>query len=222
MISARTLKGAIGIALAMAAVAGAGTAFVRAQTSKPMSPTGTAAAQVQGTWSQGQRQSFTLGRGSYQGGKWIELSFGRPLKRGRDLWGSGANYGKEALVGADIWRAGANVTTQLTNEVPIVLGGKTIAPGTYTLFVDLKENNWTLVVSTLKAQATYDPNNKTDVWGAYNYVPDKDVVRVKMKVETLPHSFEELSWQFVDMTQNGGTIALMWDKVMASVPFTAG
>jgi len=195
--------------------------LIHAQTQKPMSPNGTAAAQVQGTWTQGQRQAFTLGRGSYSGGKWIELSFGRPLKRGRDLWGSGATYGKDALVDAPIWRAGANVTTQLTNEVPITIGGKPLAPGTYTLFIDLKENNWTLVVSTLKAQTVYDANNKTDVFGAYNYTPDKDVLRTKMKLETLPHSFEELSWQFLDMTQNGGTIAVMWDKVLASVPFTA-
>ena len=138
----------------------AAVAFVSAQPQKPMSPSGTSAAQVQGTWTQGQRQAFTLGRGSYSGGKWIELSYGRPLKRGRDLWGSGANYGKDALVDTKIWRAGANVSTQLTTEVPIVIAGKTLAPGTYTLFIDLKENNWTLVVSTLKAQATYDPNNK--------------------------------------------------------------
>jgi len=206
--------------VATSLVALAAIAFIHAQAQKPMSPNGTSAAQVQGTWTQGQRQSFTLGRGSYSGGKWIELSYGRPLKRGRDLWGSGANYGKDALVDATIWRAGANVSTQLTNEVPIVIAGKTLAPGTYTLFIDLKENDWTLVVSTLKAQATYDPNNKTDVFGGYNYVPDKDVLRTKMKLETLTHSFEELSWQFVDMTQTGGTIALMWDKVMASVPFT--
>jgi hypothetical protein len=102
----------------------------------------------------------------------------------------------------------------------MVIGGKTLAPGTYTLFIDLKENNWTLVVSTLKAQATYDAANNTDVWGAYNYVPDKDVLRTKMKLEALPHSFEQLSWQFLDVTQNGGTVALIWDKVMASVPFT--
>jgi len=44
-----------------------------------------------------------------------------------------------------------------------------------------------------------------------------------MKLETLPHSFEQLSWQFLDMTPNSGTLALVWDKVLASVPFkTAG
>jgi len=203
----------------VAAIAVVGLVYSQGQ--KPMSPTGTAAAQVQGTWVQGQRQAFTLGRGSYQGGKWIELSFGRPLKRGRDLWGAGPTYGKDALVDTTIWRAGANVTTQLTNEVPIAIGGKTLAPDTYTLFIDLKENNWTFVVSTLKAQPVYDANNKADVWGSYNYTPGKDVLRTKMKLETLPHSFEQLSWQFLDMTPTGGTLAVIWDKVMASVAFTA-
>lgn len=206
--------------VAAGVVALATVGFVVAQGQKPMSPAGTAAAQVQGKWTQGAQPQFTAGRGTYTGGKWIELSFGRPIKRGRDVFGSGANYGKDLLVGADIWRAGANASTQLTNEVPITIGGKTLAPGTYTLFIDTKENNWTLVISTLKAQTAYDANNKTDVWGAYNYKPDKDVVRVKMKLETLPHSYEELSWQFVDMTATGGTIAIMWDKTMASVPFT--
>ncbi|HUL75359.1 MAG TPA: DUF2911 domain-containing protein [Vicinamibacterales bacterium] len=207
------------LAAGLVVIAAAGT-FAVAQGQKPMSPAGTAAAQVQGTWVQGQRQSFTLGRGSYQNGKWIELSFGRPLKRGRDLWGAGPTYGKDALVEAPIWRAGANVSTQLTNEVPIAIAGQTLAPGTYTLFIDLKENNWTFVVSTLKAQPVYDANNKVDVWGGYNYTPAKDVLRTKMKLETLPHSFEQLSWQFLDMTPTGGTLAVMWDRVMASVPFT--
>lgn len=199
-----------------------GTLLV-AQTERKMSPDGSAAAQVQGTWAATGR-GFTLGRGQYSGGKWIELTFGRPLKRGRDLWGSGANYGKEALVGGQmpIWRAGANVATQLKTEVPLTIGGQTLAPGTYTLFIDLKENNWTLVVSTWPAQTTYDANNKAALWGSYGYTPDKDVVRAKMKLETMTHSFEELSWQLLDVTDTSATLSIVWDKVLASVPMTIG
>jgi hypothetical protein len=167
-------------------------------------------------------RSFTLGRGSYQGGKWIEVSYGRPLKRGRDLFGTGADYGKAALVGADIWRAGADQTTTLTTEIPLRIGATTVAPGDYTLFVDLKETAWTFVVSRLVPQPKYDPNEKVAVWGAYNYVPDKDVVRAPMKLETLAHSREELTWEFVDMTAAGGALALSWDKTMAVVPFAFG
>jgi hypothetical protein len=40
-----------------------------------------------------------------------------------------------------------------------------------------------------------------------------------MKLETLPHTIEQLTWQFVDMTDAGGSLAISWDKTMASVPF---
>ena len=49
------------------------------------------------------------------------------------------------------------------------------APGTYTVFIDLKPNNWTLIISSWEAQTRYDPNNKTQLWGAYGYTPAKDV-----------------------------------------------
>jgi len=205
-----------------AGVAVAACAAVYAQAGRPMSPQGSAAAHVQGKWIDPGKQTYALGGGTYEGGKWIEITYGRPLMRGRNVFGSGADYGTATLIGAPIWRAGANVTTQLTTEVPLKIGAVTVKPGTYTLFVDLKENSWTFVVSTLVAQAKYDPNEKIAVFGAYNYVPDKDVLRVKMTLETLPHAHEELSWEFVDMTPAGGTIALTWDKTQALVPFTFG
>ena len=40
-----------------------------------------------------------------------------------------------------------------------------------------------------------------------------------MKLETVPHSFDQLSWEFLDMTDAGGVLAIMWDKTMASVSF---
>jgi len=199
------------------------SAAMMAQTGRPMSPEGTAAAQVLGKWvpPAGQR-AFTLGGATYQGGKWIEMTFGRPLRRGRDLWGSGATYGKDALVGAPIWRAGANVTTRLKSEVPLVIGGKTMPAGEYSVFIDLKEGGWTLVLSSLPIQAKYDPAEKVAVWGAYNYTPDKDVLRVPMKIDTLAHAHEQLTWEFVDMTDTSGALALTWGTTMASVEFKVG
>jgi hypothetical protein len=207
---------------AIATVAAMGATVV-AQEPRPLSPTGSTAAHVLGKWVKpAGRGAPALGGESYEGGKWIEVTYGRPLKRGRNLWGAGAEYGKAALVGAPIWRAGANVSTRLKTDVPLVINSKTVAPGEYSLFIDLKENNWTFVVSSWAAQKTYDPNNKEALWGAYNYTPAKDVVRSPMKLETLPHSVEMLTWEFVDVTDAGGTLAIMWDKTMASVPFKIG
>jgi hypothetical protein len=209
--------------IASAALALAMGPLVAAQDTRPLSPNGTASAQVRGKYVKpAGRGAPALGGESYEGGKWIEITYGRPLKRGRNLWGTGATYGKAALVGAPIWRAGANVSTRLKTEVPLVVNGKTVAPGEYSLFIDLKENNWTLVVSSWAAQPQFDPTNKTALWGSYNYTPEKDVVRAPMKLETLPHSVEALTWEFLDVSDAGGTMAIAWDKVRATVPFTLG
>jgi len=86
-----------------------------------------------------------------------------------------------------VWRAGANVTTRLKTEVPLVFGEKTVPAGEYSLFIDLKSpREWTLIVSNWAAQTKFDPQNKTALWGAYGYTPDKDVARFPMKVDALP------------------------------------
>jgi Protein of unknown function (DUF2911) len=188
-----------------------------AQGQRPASPPGATVAEVGGQYVSGAEGP------EYRGGKWIEITAGRPLRRGREPFGGvGANYGKIANPDAPVWRAGANVTTQLKTEVPLVINNKTVAPGTYTMFIDLKPNNWTLIVSSWEAQSRYDPNNKKQLWGAYEYTPDKDVVRAPMTLATLSFSAEQLTWAFADMTDAGGKIALMWDKTMASVPFRVG
>ena len=193
------------------------SALALAQGGRPASPAGAAAAQVGGKYVEGSEGP------EYKGGKWIEITSGRPIKRGRDvLGGAGANYGKVANPDAPVWRAGANNTTQLKTEVPLVINNKTVAPGTYTMFIDLKPNNWTLILSTWKAQERYDPKNTAELFGAYGYTPDKDVVRAPMTSATLPFSVEQLTWAFTDMSDTGGKITIMWDKSAASVPFKVG
>ena len=212
------MRAILGALLALA------VSFVAAQEKRPMSPKGTAATQVGGKWVRpAGRGDFTLGGQTYQGGKWIEITYGRPIKRGRDVFGgTGANYGKAVNPDAPVWRAGANISTQLKTEVPLVINGKTVPPGTYTMFIDLKPNNWTLILSSWEAQTRYDPANKAQLWGAYGYTPDKDVVRAPMTLATLPMAVDQLTWNFADMTDAGGKLVIMWDKAVASVPFRVG
>ena len=216
-----------GVIVGMLLAAGAAV-IAQAPPARPMSPSGTAQAQVLGTWTKPARPAFTLGRENYENGKWIEITYGRPLQRGRDVFGSGENYGKAALdVGAPgfppppVWRAGANASTRLKTEASLAFGDKTIPAGEYSLFIDLKPSQWTLIVSSWAAQAKFDPQDKTALWGAYGYTPDKDVARIPMKVDTLPFTVEELTWSFVDMTNDGGRVALMWGKTMGSAAFRA-
>lgn len=181
-----------------------------AQSRRVASPAGSSATELGGRYTE---------RTGYAGGKWLEIKYGRPIKRGRDLFGP-PDFAEALYDGAPVWRAGANVSTRLNTEVPLTLGGTSLAPGEYTLFIDLKPNAWTLIVSTWPVQTTYDITNKSALWGAYEYTPNKDVVRAAMTLERLPHAFDQLSWEFVDVTDRGGALAILWDRYMASVPFS--
>jgi hypothetical protein len=217
--------------IALIAVASVCTAVMQAQQppARPLSPTGATQAQVLGRWVKGDRPSFAVGQERYTDGKWLEITYGRPSLRGRDVFGSGAQYGKALLdlpLGdfgpPPVWRAGANVTTRLNTEATLVFGDKKVPPGEYSLFIDVKSpRDWTLIVSSWPVQQRFDQKDKTALWGAYGYTPEKDVARVAMKVDTLPISVEQLTWAFVNMTTDGGSVAIMWAKTMASAPFKA-
>src|SRR5438552_1216328 len=141
--------GVWGAAIAAGIVA---ATLVSAQTNRPMSPRRTSSAHVLGTWTDVGKQTFVAGGGTYSGGKWIEISYGSPIKRGRTLFGTGAAYAKAVMLDTPIWRAGADVTTRLKSEVPLKLGTKVVPAGEYSVFIDLKENDWTFVLSTWAAQ----------------------------------------------------------------------
>ena len=188
---------------------------------RPASPAGSAATEIGGKYDTSGAEPV------YKGGKWIEITAGRPIKRGRDVFGgAGDKYGKVANPDAPVWRAGANNTTQLNTEVPLVINGKTVAPGTYTMFIDLKPNAWTLIISNWKAAPRFVTDNDSqktgEVYGAYGYTPDKDVVRAPMKMTTLPFSVDQLTWEFTDVSDTAGSMTIMWDKTAASVPFRVG
>jgi hypothetical protein len=105
----------------------------------------------------------------------------------------------------------------LETEVPLVVGGKLLPAGEYRLFIDLKSpTEWTLVV------ARFDPNNQDDLGGSAGYTPDRDVLRVRMTVAQGVASIEQLTWQFVDLTDAGGILSIAWDKTTAKVAFTVG
>ena len=187
-----------------------------AQERRPMSPAGTASTQVGGKWSEPDKD----GERTYSGGKWIEVAYSRPVLRGRaNIFGKGADYGKAVNGGAPLWRAGANMTTTLKTEVPLEIGGKRLEPGEYSLFVDLKEPAWMLVLSKQPRQEKYDPNEKVKTWGSYNYDPKQDVVRVPMKMVTPAFSVDQFTIAFVDVTDQGGKLAMAWEKTGAVVPF---
>jgi len=133
-------------------------------------------------------------------GKKITISYGRPYKKGRVIFGGLEPWGK-------VWRTGADDATTFTTASDVMVGPLHVVAGTYGLFTIPNEKEWTLIL-----------NKVWDQWGAFRYDQSQDYARTPMKVEKSPSPIEQLT---IDIESKGGDMGLlkiMWDDTVASVP----
>ena len=75
---------------------------------------------------------------------------------------------------------------------------------------------------TWGVKEAFREENAGALWGAYEYTPDRDVLRTTMRVTTHPVSAEQLIITFTDMTLEGGQLTIWWDDQVASTSFFQG
>lgn len=127
----------------------------------------------------------------------ITVTYGRPYKNGREIFGSLESYG-------EIWRTGADEATEITIKKDCKIGDKDLKAGTYTLFTIPGKTMWTIIF-----------NSELKQWGAYNYdkIKDKDVLRTSVEPKHLSKVVEQLT---IDAEKNG--IKIKWDHTSVTVP----
>ena len=130
---------------------------------------------------------------------YIKITYGRPHKRGREIFG-------ELLPFGEVWRTGANEATEITVTRSIKLGGQSIRPGTYTIFTIPNKEHWTIIL-----------NSELGQWGAYNYNSKLDVVRFDVPVTTTTDVFEPFTIEFEQKAQSA-ELVMMWDQTKVTIP----
>ncbi len=127
----------------------------------------------------------------------VSVTYGRPAKKGRDIFGSLVPYGK-------VWRAGADEATEITFKKDGSLGGQAVKAGTYTLFVIPNATEWTIIL-----------NSQLKQWGAYEYDKhkDKDVLKINVPVGKTSGAVENFTIKF-----DGGKLIMEWDTTQVAVP----
>jgi hypothetical protein len=129
----------------------------------------------------------------------VALHYSRPGVKGRTIWGALVPYG-------EVWRAGANENTTISFSTPVKIEGHDLPAGLYGLQMLPTQNEWTVIFS-----------KDADQWGAFDYKPEHDALRVQVK--PVPAELQErLSYDFTDLTDTSAKIALRWEKLQ--VPFT--
>ena len=137
----------------------------------------------------------------------VTITYGRPYTirpgttEARKIWGGLVPWGKP-------WRLGADEATLLTTQKPILLGGKPVPAGAYTLYMVPDENGTSqLALSTALGG-----------WG----IPvdtKHDFVRVDLKKDALDKPVDQFTITMSRNPDGGGILKLAWENTQFSVPF---
>lgn len=132
------------------------------------------------------------------------VTYSRPARNGRDVFGKLTPYGK-------VWRVGANEATEVKFFTDATIQGKKIKAGVYSLYVIPTETEWMLIF-----------NSDLDQWGAYSYKQDLDVLRVTAPVKKSEELIENLTIQFKKAGDkvNESSMIIAWDNTQVEVPVT--
>ncbi len=132
---------------------------------------------------------------------YVKVTYGRPHKKGRDVFGDLVPY-------SEIWRTGANEATEITVTKDVMINKRRLKAGTYTIFTIPQKDKWKVIF-----------NSDLGQWGSYNYNPAKNVLEIDAPVSELDITYEPFTIE-LQLEKNEAQLLMMWDKTQAS--FTIG
>jgi hypothetical protein len=139
------------------------------------------------------------------GGKQIWIAYHAPSVRGRKIFG-----GKDALQpDGTIWRLGANQATVLHTDGALDIAGLTVPAGDYSLYIDLDEGKWQLIVNKQTGQWGIKP-------GGSSMDPAQNVGKVALNMSKPPALVEQLKISLSDSGAGKGELKIEWENVVAT------
>ena len=125
----------------------------------------------------------------------ISIDYGRPVARGRDIYGSLVPFGR-------IWHPGANDATAMRVSRDIEINGKALPKGAYSLWTIPRADAWTFIFSTVAD--TFHTNYPGE---------QRDALRIEVKPETGAH-METLTYYFPVVDGKDATLRFHWGTVI--------
>lgn len=145
-------------------------------------------------------------------GKHITIEYGRPALKGRTLNDLTAQLPPDRM-----WRAGADRVTTLTTEGDLLIGGKKVPAGKYTLYLHIPQSgDWSLAINTdpgielIKLWPAAPPEAAKLIWprldGYQKNIADKEIARVPMRSGTVATPVE----LFTITLDPAGVLTMLW------------
>lgn len=136
----------------------------------------------------------------------IRVFYNRPYKKGRDIFGGLVPYG-------DVWRTGANEATTFETNKDLLIEGKTLKKGKYSLWTIPGEETWKIIFNSEHGQWGIGSD------GEANRDPKHDVLTVDVHAVLQERVFEQFTISFEKVGEDAEMV-LIWDKTLVAVPFS--
>ena len=137
----------------------------------------------------------------------IVINYNRPSKKGRDIFGNLVPFGK-------LWRTGANSGTEISFSTDVILSGKEIKKGKYSIFSMPNKNEWDIILYS-----------EIDLWSVpKDWDESKVIYKSSYEVSQLTpgNNIETFTISINDITNNDANLIFAWDdtyvKVKIDVP----
>lgn len=132
----------------------------------------------------------------------ITITYSRPGVKGRVIWGELVPYEK-------VWRTGANEATTFEVSDAVRINGHPLPAGKYALFTIPRPDRWTIIFNT-----------KWNQWGAFDYNPDEDALRIDVRPERTDQHREWMMFSFENLTPTSADVVLHWEKLRVKFTVT--
>ena len=125
----------------------------------------------------------------------IEINYGAPSVKGREIFGALVPYN-------EVWRTGANENTTISFSEPVRILGQDVPGGTYGLFTTPGRDQWMLHL-----------NSEYEEWGAYSY-NDQNNILSKTILPKKADSFQEQLLFSIEAS----SVRLSWADLVLDIP----
>lgn len=135
----------------------------------------------------------------------LSVFYNRPSKRGRSIFGKLVPYGR-------VWRTGANEATTFKTNKDLLINGKKLPAGKYSLYTIPGEDSWEIIF-----------NSKSYFWGINMRDPSKTSLEREFDVlvtNVNPVSTENVIEMFTISFEKNSELSMIlsWDQTKVIVP----
>jgi len=166
-----------------------------------------------GVWAFGQGGASRATASTMIGGKKVAVEYGQPALKGRNF----ADLMKQ-LPQDRMWRAGSGAVTVLSTEADLLIGGKKVPAGKYSLYIHCPESgNYSLVLNSdlgqplSKIWSEAPPNQANEPYPHFEYTKEigkSEVVRAPLTKTSVPAT-DLLTYAF-KQSGSGAALTISW------------